>query len=87
MNVLAGTDSDGEGHLRVELSVNADDGDDTALFLKEMVEDNDDEDFIIDLAMKAALKALQKVSTDQRVSEAANSLKQHFNKFGRKLWL
>ena len=87
MNVLAGTDSDGEGHLRVELSVDVDDGDAAALFLKEMVEDNDDEDEIIAMATKAALKALQKVSTDQRVSEAANSLKQHFNKFGRKLWL
>jgi len=87
MNVLAGTDSDGEGHLRVELSVDVDDGDAAALFLKEMVEDNDDEDEIIAMAKNAAIKALQKISTDQRVSEAANSLKQHFSKFGRKLWL
>jgi len=81
MNVLAGTDSDGEGHLRVELSVNVDDGDAAALFFKEMVEDNDDEDEIIEMAMKAALKALQKISTDASVTEAVDSLKQHFGKF------
>ena len=81
MNVLAGTDADGEGHLRIELIVDADDGDATALFFKEMVEDNDDEDEIIDFAVKAAILALQVTVVDASMTESMDSLKQHFGKF------
>ena len=67
--------------MRIELIVDADDGDATALFFNEIVEDNDDEDEIIDFAVKAAILALQVTVVDNSMTESISDLKQHFSKF------